>query len=94
MPRGNIPRMVLVSLVAFASSSTLAQEGTPSPATAPAPDTICDAVCKLGQALNEKNSPIQSRSGLGRGVVTKEPQEQRKDFRPPGYKDSNKRIEP
>jgi hypothetical protein len=92
MPRGNIARIVLVSLVAFASSSTLAQEGTPSPA--PARDTICDAVCKLGQALNEKNSPIQSRSGLGRGVVTKEPQEQRKDFRPPGYKDSNKRIEP
>jgi hypothetical protein len=94
MPMGNVARILLVSLVVFVSSSTLAQEAAPAPATAPAGNAGCDAVCALGRALNEKDSPIQSRSGIGRGVVTKEPQEQRKEFRPPGYNDSNKRIEP
>jgi hypothetical protein len=94
MPAGNIARILLVSLVAFVSSSTLAQEAAPALATAPAGGAVCDAMCALGRALNEKDSPIQSRSGIGRGVVTKQPQEQRKDFRPPGYNDSNKRIEP
>jgi hypothetical protein len=94
MLTGNMARILLVSLVAFVSSGTLAQEAAPAPATAPARDAVCDAVCALGRALNEKDSPIQSRSGIGRGVVTKQPQEQRKDFRPPGYNDSNRRIEP
>jgi hypothetical protein len=94
MPTRNIARILLVSLAAFVSSSTLAQEAAPAPTTAPAGNAVCDAVCALGRALNERDSPIQSRSGIGRGVVTKEPQEQRKEFRPPGYNDSNKRTEP
>jgi hypothetical protein len=89
MPTGDIAKILLVLSVAFVSSSTLAQQAAP----APAGNAVCDAVCALGRALNEKDSPIQSRSGIGRGVVAKEPQEHRKDFRPPGYNDSNKRVE-
>jgi hypothetical protein len=86
MRRGNIATILLVSLVAFASSSTSAQK------SAPAPAGDCDAVCQIGHALNKKDSPIQSRSGIRRGVVTNEPEEQRKDFRPPGDTDPNTRI--
>jgi hypothetical protein len=94
MPTRNIAGVLLVSLVAFVSSGASAQQAAPAPPAAPAGDAVCDAVCALGRALNEKDSPIQSRSGIGRGIVTREPQEQRKEFRPPGYNDSNKRTEP
>jgi hypothetical protein len=94
MPTRNIARVPLVLLVTFVSSGALAQQAAPAPPAAPAGDAVCDAVCALGRALNEKDSPIQSRSGIGRGIVTREPQEQRKEFRPPGYNDSNKRTEP
>ena len=88
------PSLIIVLQLVFASSAAMAQQEVPASAPPQSEDANCDAICKLGRALNEKNSPIQSQSGIGRGIVTKEPTEQRKDYRPPGSSiNSNTRIE-
>jgi hypothetical protein len=84
--------IVLAILAALGSALVVRAQPEPPasvPATPPkAPE--CDALCELGRALNQKDTPIQSQSGTGRGVVTKVPVDKQSDFRPA---DSNSRIE-
>jgi hypothetical protein len=48
-----------------------AQPEQPAPAPNGATEPECDDLCKVGRALNLDVTPIQSKSGTGRGVVTK-----------------------
>jgi hypothetical protein len=72
---------------------TDAQQDPPtSPAASTAKEPACDALCELGRALNQKDTPIQSQSGTGRGVVTKVPVDKQLDFRP-ADSNFNSRVE-
>jgi hypothetical protein len=74
---------LIVLVLVLAPASPRAQQDPPAPAPATTKEPVCDAVCELGRALNQKDTPIQSQSGTGRGIVTKIPVDKQLDFRPP-----------
>jgi hypothetical protein len=76
MPRTVVARLLLVlpmfaPLTAMTCSAAMAQVG--DRASSVPESAACDALCKLGRALNENDSPVQSQSGVGRGIVNKAP---------------------
>jgi hypothetical protein len=75
--------MLLALSVTLCSTVVVgAQPEQPAPAPNAAKDHECDDLCKLGRALNQKDSAIHSQSGTGRGVVTKVPVDKQLDYRP------------
>ena len=78
MLRRLLTKSLIAIALAIACDDTRAQEQP----TAPAAEPFCDAVCRLGQALNKKDTPIRSESGTGAGVVTKVPLDKQTDYKP------------
>jgi hypothetical protein len=48
----------------------------------PRPGQACDDFCQLGRALNQRDTPIQSQSGTGGGIVTRVPADKERDAKP------------
>jgi hypothetical protein len=81
--RRTVSGMLLAMSVTICSTVVVgAQPDQPAPAPNAVKEPECDDLCKLGRALNQKDTAIQSQSGTGRGVVTKVPVDKQLDYHP------------